>query len=271
VCQLATAPFRQILAIFLKTAAEGFAYCGSSQVAKELKHWSIHVLIGFHAFSNETTKVSKIVSSINAPNKQGKIVNEHPSIPESQVATSVRERTFCSIYRKIKFDNYKGICRGMSVWFLRLYLETKEQFSDPRAHMAALGEQFEEGGGMDPTLLQSLFIDTGEILNLKVDIESNLVKHTFNQWRSDSKEMIRQLKTLPCGAYTIVLPVHQTAFIKINDCLGYFFDPNSGIIEIQGSQLAEKLYDRVSHSLKATGNGTGKDPYVTFRTITLRT
>ena len=44
-------------------------------------------------------------------------------------------------------------------------------------------------------------------------------------------------------------------FIKINEELGYFFDPNYGIIEIQGRELAEKLYDIVSNIVRDLETG----------------
>ncbi len=279
VCQIATSPFRWILAVFLKAVAAGLDCCGSSHLAKDMKNWSVHLIIGFDAFSNETTKVAKITASMNHPNREGKIVNEHSSIPESRVATSIREQTFCFLYKKIKFGHYQGICRGMSFWFLYLYLKTKDQFSDPRAHMAALGEQFKNGGGMDPTLLQSISLGTGELLNLKIGTQSavetscrKLIEHTPDRWRSNSANIVRQLQAMPVGAYAVGLPCHQTAYVKINDQLGFFFDPNHGIIEIQGPDLAQKLYERVSRSLKGTGDGiTSFTLHVDFEPVTLRT
>jgi hypothetical protein len=277
VCQIVTSPLRWILAVFLKTVAAGFEHCGSSQIAKDMKNWSVHLIIGFDAFSNETTKVFRIAASINDPNKEGKIVNEHPSVPESRVAVSVRERTFCSIYKKIKFGHHQGICRGMSFWFLYLYLKTKDQFSDPRAHMTALGEQFKNGGGMDPTLLQSIFLRTGDLLNLKIGTQSasesvrtQLIEHTPDQWRSNSTDILLQLRAMPVGAYAVGLPRHQTALVKINDRLGFFFDPNHGIIAIQGPELAQKLYEKISHTLKTTGDGR-EFAHVDIEPVTLRT
>lgn len=281
VCQYATTPFRWILAAYLEIIAAGLDCCNSTQLAKDMKNWSVHMIIGFDAFSNETTKVLRVASSINRPNQAGKIVNEHPSIPESRVATSVRERTFCSFYKKIKFGHYQGICRGESFWFLYLYLKTKDQFSDPRAHMAALGAQFKNGGGMDPTLLQSISLGTGELLNLKIGTQSaagttcrKLIEYTPEQWRSRSADILRQLKAMPAGAYAVGLPVHQTAYVKINDQLGFFFDPNRGIEEIQGPEHDQKLYERVSHTLKTTGDRsdeyTSLTLHVDFEPVTLR-
>ena len=51
--------------------------------------------------------------------------------------------------------------------------------------------------------------------------------------------------------------------------LGYFFDPNYGVMEIQGHELAEKLYEKVSHTLKET-SGSSNTGHVDFMPITLR-
>jgi hypothetical protein len=71
-------------------------------------------------------------------------------------------------------------------------------------------------------------------------------------WKSSTQEISTWLQEeMPVGAYAIsLLPLHQTAFVKINDKLGYFFDPNCGIIEINGSVLGEKLYQLISNTVK---------------------
>ncbi len=256
VCQMATAPFRWILAIFIRITAAGFDGCGSKQMAKGLKHRAVQLIIGFDALA--TTKVSKIASFQNHPNKKGKIVNEHPPIPESRVPQNVKEITF----RKdnaIKFGHHRGICRGIVDWFLYLYLNTKDQFSDPRAHMAALSKQFRNGGGMDSTLLQSVVLKDGKLLDLKIGTQpefsydinrESIVSATPKEWQTNPAEMIRQLKTLPVGCYCFWAPTHATAFIKINDQLGYFLNPNDDLIEIEGQELAEKLYKQFSAVVK---------------------
>jgi len=260
VCQAITAPFRLILCCFFRVAAAGFKHLHCSQAAKNMKNWSVHLWIGFNAFSHETTKISKIIPSVNEPNQNGKIVDEHPPIPESRVDAQVKEASFCLIDHEIRFNHFQGICRGMSQWFLYLYLQTKDQFSSPRAHMAALGKQFKKGGGMDPTLLQSFHLGE-DLLNLKMGSRSKgapcnaLIKRTSDQWRSNASISIGQLNTLPSGAYRVRLPCHSTVFIKINEEVGYFFDPNYGIIEIQGRELAEKLYDIVSNIVRDLETG----------------
>jgi hypothetical protein len=59
---------------------------------------------------------------------------------------------------------------------------------------------------------------------------------------------------MPEGAYAIRLPLHTIAYIKINDSLGYFFDANHGITEINGIHTGEKLYQLISKSYEETGD-----------------
>jgi hypothetical protein len=299
VCQIVTAPFRWVLVIVLKAVAAGFKCCGPSQIAKHLKNCSKHLKIGFEICSEEATKLFKITNSQNSPNREGKIVQRHPPIPESRVTPSLIYRTFCPIHHEINFNHGSGgICRGLSSWFLNLFLKTKNQFNDPRSHMAALGKQFKNGGGMDPVLLQNIYLHTGDLLNLKIgtqpadanrlpitpeqirnmpagtyDVPIELIQSTLSQWRSNS-EMIHQLRNIPTGAYAVSLPFHSVAFVKINDALGYYFDPNHGIIEIQGNELAEKLYEQVcisSNECEEAGNTDTSRERVSFTPVTLRT
>ncbi len=275
VCQIATAPFRWILSICLEIFAAIFEACDQVSVAKNMGNWAVHLNIGFDSYSEDTTKLFKIATSRNEPNREGKIVNEHPAIPESRLEEKARQRTFCSVHHEVRFGHHEGICKGMSYWFLNLYLKTKEQFTDPRALIAAIAEQFKKGGGMDPTLLQSVYVRGGKVLNLKIGNRDAAGRsfypnrHIPNEWRTNSSEMIRKMKALPAGAYGVALPVHMTAFIKVNDLLGYYFDPNHGVIEIQGSELSEKLYEQVSRVLRATGDGDKNTP-IDFRPVALR-
>lgn len=198
-------------------------------------------------------------------NKCFNYVAKHPPIPVSQIGKRLKRIAGLHLFKEVNFALPSGICRGICLWFLYLYLNTKDLFSDPRVHMAALGEQLENGGGIEPTLLQSFYVGIDEFLNLafgpeeEVDptyiFSTSLLEYTPDQWRLNSSRVIRKLDTLLPNAYCIGTPQHCTAFVKIDDQFGYFFDPNHWIIEIQGNELPEKLYNQVSRALKETGDG----------------
>jgi hypothetical protein len=243
------------------TTTTNFDPFGVSEIVEEVKNW----FAPFTAFGNRseaTTKLSKITTSHNYPNEEGKVVSNHAPVPQAEIALEMRfPKSIFYLHNNslVKFDRTgTGICAGSTFWFIYLYLNTKDQFDDPRKLMAALGKQFEKGGGMDPTLLQAINLrQHGYLLNLKIGAAPvEMAEHcpeidyASNDWRSKSSEIIDQLKTLPSGAYAVTVPLHQMAFIKIDDQLGYYFDPMHGIIEIQGSELMEKLYALISSTLQ---------------------
>ena len=218
---------------------------------------------GFNSYTQDSTKTFWLKDSLNGPNEKGEIVNNTPSIPESRITDPrVEKRTFCNLEHAVKFHNNNGICRGMSDWFIYLYLNTKAQFSDPRSHMRALGKQFANGGGMEATLLQSLYMRKGKLLGLKIGAQtahslSNnytpTVDYPSSNWHSQAGEIIEQFQNMPAGAYRSWVPRHATVYIKINTNLGFFFDPNHGITEINGDAQGEELFKLVSKSLRETG------------------
>lgn len=283
VCQIASAPFRWILAIVMDIIADIASFLGAQYFAKSLKGHAQALKTGFNVFSEEKTHLYMIQETENHPNRRGKIVNDHPLISQSRLTDpKVKKRTFCGIHNGVQFGHHQGICRGESYWFLYLYLKTKNQFSDPRSHMAALGKQFETGGGMDPTLLQSINLAKGKLLDLKIGAQTaharrpieHLIRKTPSEWKSSPEETIRRLQNLPPGAYETGLPVHQTAYVKIDRNLGFYFEPNRGIVEINGEAQGEKLYELLSESMKNTGESSKSHPglvlHVDVAPVTLR-
>jgi hypothetical protein len=264
VCQIATSPFRSVLAVVMEITSSIARLLGATGFAKQAKTGAQYLLAGFELYSEEPTKLFKIKNTANGTNALGSVINKTPMIPESRITDpKIKKKTWCSFYNGIKFNYNRGICWGISFWFLYLYLKTKDQFSDPRSHMAALGKQFAHGGGVDPTLLQNIHLRKGKLLGLKIGTQPAhvhapgvfaLSSETPAKWRSSAPEITHLLQSMPAGAYKIILPIHSTVFIKIHDKLGYFFEPNYGITEINGAALGEKLYQLVSYSLKKTGD-----------------
>ncbi len=250
VCQIASAPIRLSSAYVLNMFSIIMKTLGLASLSKRTKTLSANIRIGFNVYNTNTNRIYLIKKTRNAPNSEGKIVNSFPFILESKISDpKVKDRTFCSLDKGIRFEHKNGICRGMSYWFIYLYLKTKNQFTDPRIHMAALGKQFSQGGGMDATLLQSISLRNGKLLNLKIgtqsqgshEISTPIIKKAVSDWSAMGNEIIHQLQNLPVGAYTMFIPCHAMVYIKINQKLGYFFDPNQGILEINGEDQGRKL------------------------------
>lgn len=258
VCQVTTAPFRYLVAIVLEIIS-GAAWCvGAKAVRKSSKDSARFFEIGFNVYSQEPTQLFRIKNSINDHNEEGQIVaNTAPIPPDSITDPKMKKRTFS---HGVKFNNNNGICRGISEWFMYLYLNTKDQFTDSRAHMRALGKQFVSGGGYEAALLQSINAKKGKVLGLKAgiqrphEVEKELHKFPTTNWRSNKRDMVQHLKNLPAGAYIIGVPRHATAYVKINDNLGFFFDSNEGIVEINGPTQAEEFYELISETHRRIGD-----------------
>jgi hypothetical protein len=278
VCQAATGPFRGISAIAIQIISKMVRFLGAPGFAKQLTNGALYLVTGFEVCSKEPTKIFIIKNTVNRPNALGSVINKTPMIPESRITDpKIKKKTWCSEQKGIKFNHNQGICRGISFWFLYLYLKTKDQFSDPRNHMAALGKQFVHGGGVDPTLLQSIYLQKGKLLGLNIGTQPahsrakgcSLMEYIPAEWRSSALEITCQLQNMPAGAYKIGLPKHAISFVKIHDKLGYFFDPDDGIMEINGDAVGEKLYQLISLSITETGE-TDKDNPISIFPVTLR-
>ena len=168
VAQLATAPFRWIGAVALKCIAQIASLLGAKGFKKQAKMASRRLDAGFSLHSDNPTKLFFIQKTENHANDRG-IVSKAQPIPGDQIQDPrVRNRTFLREENNQVDFHASGVCRGICDWFIYLYFKTQHQFSDPRNHMIALGKQFSKGGGVEPTLLQSLHLKNGKLLNMKI-------------------------------------------------------------------------------------------------------
>ena len=154
---------------------------------------------------------------------------------------SNKKREKIPLYHKI------GLCRGIVQWFTLLYFETKKEFPDtPEGrleHIKSVAQLFSRGGPRGASLLQSL----NTVWNSS---DSNL----FNIWESESwsiylqktpvtgtrvenlEEFTREIKKLSPGEYEFTLWKHSTFYIKVDQELGVFFDPDRGAILVKGEE-----------------------------------
>ncbi|MGE0669655.1 MAG: hypothetical protein AB7H48_11060 [Parachlamydiales bacterium] len=267
VAQIATYPFRWLLNLVLKEVAKLFSCLGAQELAMHAKTASRYMKIGFDVYSESPTQFFLIKKTANIANDCG-IISEASPVPASQIVDpKIRAKTFLFSTDpnegEVRFDHANGICRGMSDWFLYLYFKTKHEFSDPRSHMIALGRQFSKGGGVEPVLLQSLNIKNGSLLNLRIGVHDQqliagrypgveLSRYPLNQWENEQDRIIQELRNLPPGGYKVGVPHHSTAYVKVDDHLSFYFDPNVGIIEISGEEVPRYLHALLS----TTANGT---------------
>lgn len=283
VCQLVTSPFRWILALALKMISKVAECFEAMRFSKGAKIGARQIEAGFAIYSNEPTKLFHFRTTTNKPNEPGKAIYNQPFIPQNRITDLKLLTRLWTVNNGIRF-NSPGICYGMSYWFLYLFLKTQAQFSDPRVHMSALSKQFANGGGVDAVLLQSLCLRKGKLLGLKIGTQPlrthnqlpfPLIRHTPNEWNSAAEAMANKLQNLPAGAYSIGVPRHQTAYIKYDDTLSYFFDPNHGFTEISGINQGAELYHLITKALKETGETNHPAyqrlaPHIDVTPVTLR-
>jgi hypothetical protein len=57
----------------------------------------------------------------------------------------------------------------------------------------------------------------------------------------EGNSAIEKLKKLPPGAYGVGLHNHRIGYIKMDDQLGFIWDPNKGAIALVGKKQADEL------------------------------
>ena len=92
-------------------------------------------------------------------------------------------------------------------------------------------------------------MNQGKILNvrigtqtLSVDIQPAATVTQDNAGKINELEAKAKIDNLPPGSYYFGFPLHACAYIKVHSSLGYFFDPNTGIYEIQTPSQGEQVF-----------------------------
>jgi len=199
---------------------------------------------------NPANKVTLLSRARNGPQKN---LPEIQSLQPIEVTDAKLQNRTTS---QLKFST-EGMCRGMSAWFVYLYLQTKHLFSDAQKQMISLSKIFADGAPIEAALLQAV-LKNGGIINLSFGAPVILGKkpiQTIALMESKEKRQIanpllaeKELNNLKMGAYFCYYSLHVVAFVKTSSNLGYFFDPNIGIIEIAGPDLGAELLGWLNES-----------------------
>jgi hypothetical protein len=154
----------------------------------------------------------------------------------------------------VQFLLAKGICGGIGNWFLCLYFKTLPHFKDkdPQAHLMAITKLFENGAPRQAEMLQ-LFNGASEDFchsllgfEVKEEKDKNL---KFIKTPEDKEKSNQYIKDLTPGVYFIHFSqgcgsAHALYYFKINDNLGFLFDPNIGLIKLKENSQAEDLTEK---------------------------
>jgi hypothetical protein len=241
-----TIPFQVILSIFIECVAGIFDCIGAKDLAIRCeilgKHllYDLNKLILFNKYGE-----NYLAPMINVYDLSASDVFLQPSIPISSLNPDVQEITFIGKWDTLFFYNPQGVCRGITNWFLYLYLVTKDQFSDPIQHVQNLAQLFQNGAPSPAALLHSFCYPEESLLNLAMN-ESKTI--SFQDLTSNRAEALQNLENLQPGAYSVWLLTHRVVYLKIaasdND-YALIVDPSAGLItfseENQSSQVLDYL------------------------------
>ena len=152
-------------------------------------------------------------------------------------ARNVHKLATEDIYLNADFFSPKGVCMGMSIQFLHLYLKSKAFFQENTSdqHIRAVTQRFQKGASRVAALLQANFdaalgsgvMDCTGMLKIQLQTEEAFGAALF-------------AKALP-GTYLMIGACHACAYIKIDESTSYFFDPNFGTFKICGEEDVQKL------------------------------
>jgi len=194
-----------------------------------------------------------LCSAENKPAPGTEDISKHSDIPIYSINDPKVLKRLYQKNGKIQVRHNDGICEGMSNWFLYLYVATKPWFANPRKHLIAITKQFEKGAPREASLLQSIFVKKGKILN--ANIQREYAKLRYKDYLNDKAGAKKIVDGLLPGAYHVSIRSdpnisgHSVVLIKINKNLSFFFDPNYGLYEINGENLSGWLLPKFDRYL----------------------
>jgi hypothetical protein len=197
-----------------------------------------------------------LTRSMNAHHPESSDFYLHPNV--GLRVSCINDDTQGSSLINANFLLLEGICGGIRDWFLCLYFKTLIEFrdKDPQTHLMSIAKLFENGASRQAEVLQ-LFEGTdsemrGNILGFKIKEESfkdikQLYLNTENK-----KQTNQYIEKLPFGVFSVHLSEcyggngHALCYFKINENLGFLFDPNIGLIKLKETNQAEDLIKKLS-------------------------
>lgn len=145
--------------------------------------------------------------------------------------------------RALYFYHDRGLCRGVSTWFIYLFLSTHSFFYEPRSHVIAVAKQFEMGASKEASLLQSLAHTEKDLLHLHC--KEKLHELSSSELNKIPGKLLFLLKELSPNVYAINSATHRIVYIKLSNSQGFIFDPNVGALEFSGEGHIADVFDYV--------------------------
>lgn len=175
VCQIATAPFRQIASVFLRALSSSCNLIGLKSAEKKLEEKITSLQEGFI-----DTKLANIHIADSLNCYDGKL--DFTGDVDSKIF-SMAKKMYVNQNSQIEWRRLsQGVCQGMSIWFLYLYFKTRSSFQDQKTHIAFLSNLFAKGAEVEAALLQVFDLGkTVEFLDLTIDLERGKIMKNFNR------------------------------------------------------------------------------------------
>lgn len=158
---------------------------------------------------------------------------EHKKIKDPEV----RKYLVTKVVDKISISSPGGVCRGIVEWFFYLYKKSEGLFQDKEQQLFAIAKFFENGAPAESTIIQSLDY---YCTSTKEPQKCNLWNWEYFLAENTDKSNSRLDQYRP-GSYRLFLTGHVLAYIKISPHLGYIYDPNYGLIKLEGWQSSQLL------------------------------
>jgi hypothetical protein len=229
-------PFEKIAASFLRSLKCLLKTIGRREEAIQCKLLSVHLthssdrLDTFLDYENDFLCPAVNIHRLDTPD-----IYLHPPIPSLSLKDKLIQKLIPSSSDEVEVYSIEGVCRGMSYWFLYLFKRTLGLFQDHEEHLKAIAKFFENGATRQAAVLQAL---PGE--NKWGIPYDRMCKHPVIKLQDSPKQKEEKIHGWAEGAYSLRTRNHGMAYIKYRQDLGYVFDPNNGLIRLQGDQ-AKKL------------------------------
>lgn len=239
----ATRPFAYIYTVFAEAISTLLFHLG-------LRTWAIQMAVSKKLWTNDRRLAACeaygdkcLAFAFNARAQNAWDVYLQPDKPVETIGSVEVQDIINPSRKKIAFYEDKGCCRGMAEWFLYLYFKTRHMFSDPSAHVKAVGRQFAEGAPREAVLLQALCPRDRNFLGLE-RVSYDVLERDSNE--AENREKITNLfKSLSPGAYAVGTAKHRMNYICMGRNRGYFFNPNHGTIVVEGKKDLAKVFEKV--------------------------
>lgn len=231
---LMTAPLRLIGAVFLESIALLLNCAGAKELALRCHLLKQHLMKEVYLLASLFLYGAQLIAPLyNVYAGRAEEVYLTPSLSSSElsadpeIADILRDQTTVDFYQA-------GVCRGITSWFLALYLRTRDSYMDRDEHFRAVASIFQDGAPPQAALLQALLYPEEPILHLKRrEVQSTSLNRPL-------QEVGTLILALPSGVYEVWLPYHRMAYVKVHAALGYLINPSIGIIKVEGENQSLK-------------------------------